>query len=58
MTFHVEIAAFLLNDGDTWPLVEKAVAIHSGGWDEIDGGQCNLPFRAEPPGWPREKMVI
>jgi len=28
-------------DGELWPCyVEKAVAIHCGGWDKIDGGSC------------------
>ena len=29
------------HDGELWVCyLEKAVAIHCGGWDEIDGGQC------------------
>lgn len=33
-------------DGELWACyVEKAVAIHSGGWDEIDGGQCTHAWR-------------
>ena len=32
--------------------VEKAVAIHCGGWDEIDGGQCNLCWTGEAYGEP------
>ena len=28
-------------DGELWPCyLEKAVAVHCGGWDKIDGGQC------------------
>lgn len=33
-------------DGELWACyVEKAVAIHCGGWDEIDGGQCTHAWR-------------
>jgi hypothetical protein len=29
------------DDGELWPCyLEKAVAIHCGGWDKINGGQC------------------
>eukprot|EP00928_Gymnodinium_smaydae_P040300 TRINITY_DN27349_c0_g1_i1.p1 TRINITY_DN27349_c0_g1~~TRINITY_DN27349_c0_g1_i1.p1 ORF type:complete len:792 (-),score=188.03 TRINITY_DN27349_c0_g1_i1:160-2535(-) len=32
--------------GDLWaPYVEKAVAIHCGGWDKIVGGQCTHAWR-------------
>lgn len=32
--------------GELWPCyLEKAVAIHCGGWDEIDGGQCTHAWR-------------
>jgi len=32
--------------GDLWPaLLEKAVAAHCGGWDQIDGGQCTHAWR-------------
>jgi hypothetical protein len=28
-------------DGELWPCyLEKAMAVHCGGWDKIDGGQC------------------
>jgi hypothetical protein len=33
-------------DGELWvPYLEKAVAIHCGGWDKIDGGQCTHAWR-------------
>ena len=29
------------DDGELWvPYLEKAIAVHCGGWDEIDGGAC------------------
>jgi len=32
--------------GDLWPcLIEKAVAAHCGGWDNIDGGTCTHAWR-------------
>jgi len=34
------------HSGDLWaPYIEKAVAIHCGGWDKIDGGQCTHAWR-------------
>merc|ERR1712012_196815 len=32
--------------GELWPCyLEKAVAIHCGGWDKINGGQCTHAWR-------------
>lgn len=35
------LGCHLSDDGELWvPYLEKALAVHCGGWDKIDGGQC------------------